>query len=111
MVQSRESETISKGHKMRLSSLGLLCLFQTPLVESSSSALTFNQHEFADKLVDALYEEVNACSSSLGTSMAFSLLYPSADITNQVEMQAVFGYPSSQTHRQLLWLMSISFQT
>lgn len=35
--------------------------------------------------------------------MAFSLLYPSADTTNQVEMQAVFGYPSTQTHRQLLW--------
>ena len=88
-----------ESHKMRLSGLLLLLL---PLVDSSTT-LTSNQHGFADKFVDALYEEENECSSSLGVSMAFSLIYPSADTANQVEMQDVFGFPSTESHRQLLW--------
>jgi serpin B len=65
--------------------------------------LSEEQTVFADALSSELYTQENECTSSLGVSIAFSLIYPSATGQSLVEMQEVFGYPSSETNLQLVW--------
>ena len=81
-----------------------LLLRWMPYVGSSTpSALSSNQHSFAHELTKALYSHKNECTSSLGISMSFSLIYPGGDVTAQEQMQRVFGYPSDESHRRLVW--------
>lgn len=62
-----------------------------------------NFPSFADALTKQLYQQPNECTSALGISMAFSLIYPSASGESLSEIQSVLNYPVQENHRQLLW--------
>ena len=61
-----------------------------------------SHQQFADELTSRLYTNSNECSSSLGISMAFSLIYPgtTTDVALD-EVQTTFGYPTNNL--QLVW--------
>jgi len=61
-----------------------------------------NQQKFADDLTKILYTEPNECTSSLGVSMAFSLVYPGATNDGITEIKNTFGYPDG-SNLQLVW--------
>ena len=61
-----------------------------------------NQQSFADELTSNLYTKANECSSALGVSMAFSLVYPGCTDDGITEIQAVMGYPDGM-NMQLVW--------
>mmetsp|Transcript_6346 Transcript_6346/g.13979 ORF Transcript_6346/g.13979 Transcript_6346/m.13979 type:complete len:530 (-) Transcript_6346:2192-3781(-) len=61
-----------------------------------------HQQTFADKLTSKLYNNANECSSALGVSMAFSLLYPACTGSALTELQAALGYPTNHL-QQLAW--------
>ena len=68
-----------------------------------------NSHqEFADHLTTELYlmngneDNVNQCSSALGVSLAFSLIYPSAIGDAEMQIRKVFGYPT-ESQKTLVW--------
>jgi serine protease inhibitor len=89
-----------------LSSAAVLVLNRSLLftgAQASSSLMMEKQSLFADELVSKLYQNPNECTSALGISMAFGLIYPSATGTSLTEMQDILGYPSSETNLQLLW--------
>lgn len=74
----------------------------TPMmVLGATTELVANHRDFADQLVADLYQADNECTSSLGISMAFDLVFQAADLTNHLEMQKVFGYPADAT--SLVW--------
>lgn len=73
--------------------------FQLSLV--SAQQLVVTQRGFADNLTASLYENVNECTSSLGVSMAFSLVYPSMINDSKCQVENVFGFPGDQS--QLVW--------
>ncbi|GAX25365.1 serpin B [Fistulifera solaris] len=54
---------------------------------------------FSDNLSAEMYsEETNDCTSSLGISMAFDLLYTSAIGESKTEMESVFGFSEPKLH-------------
>lgn len=60
---------------------------------------------FADSLTTELYsisDSDNECTSSLGVSMAMSLVYPSAISDSEVQLRTTFGYPADM-QSTLLW--------
>lgn len=61
-----------------------------------------NQQQFADSLTKILYTEPNECTSSLGVSVAFSLIYPGATFSGITEIKDTFGYPDG-SNLQLVW--------
>eukprot|EP00984_Skeletonema_dohrnii_P006932 scaffold2472_cov209-Skeletonema_dohrnii-CCMP3373.AAC.4 len=61
-----------------------------------------NQQKFADDLTKILFTEPNECTSSLGVSMAFSLVYPGATNDGISEIKNTFGYPDG-SNLQLVW--------
>jgi len=61
-----------------------------------------NQQKFADDLTKILFTEPNECTSSLGVSMAFSLVYPGATNEGITEIKNTFGYPDG-SNLQLVW--------
>jgi len=61
---------------------------------------------FADFLTSELYSggsSSNECSSSLGVSMAFSLVYPAASGESEVQIREVLKYPSNSQSQGLIW--------
>jgi serine protease inhibitor len=93
------------AHLLRTSALLVVevSLLFSGAVQAASSPLMEQQRLFADELVSKLYQNPNECTSALGISMAFSLIYPSATGTSLTEMQDILGFPSSETNLQLLW--------
>lgn len=68
--------------------------------------LVNTQRMFADSLTAELYSNKNSndCTSALGVSMAFDLIYPSATGQALEDMQKVFGYsPDDQGAEGLQW--------
>lgn len=65
-------------------------------------ALHVNQRAFADSLTSKLYENENDCTSALGVSMAFSLIYPAMTGNSYSQVQNAFGYPADNKS-QLVW--------
>jgi len=61
-----------------------------------------NHQKFADDLTKILFTEPNECTSSLGVSMAFSLVYPGATNDGITEIKNTFGYPDG-SNLQLVW--------
>ena len=58
--------------------------------------------KFADELTSLLYTKENECSSALGVSMAFSLIYPGSTNSATDEIRDTLGYPEGST-MQLMW--------
>jgi serine protease inhibitor len=83
--------------------LSLVLLCHIDEVSGQPSALIYNQRDFADDVLRSLYTRDNECSSMLGLSMAFGLLYPSAVGESLTEMQQVFGFPPTEGNLQLVW--------
>jgi len=72
------------------------------LATATADEMVSGDHQsFADSLTSVLYEKPNECTSSLGLSMAFSLVYPSSTGATTVQIRDVLGYPESQ--QQLVW--------
>jgi serine protease inhibitor len=69
---------------------------------ASANVEPSNQQSFADELTSNLYTKANECSSALGVSMAFSLVYPGCTDDGITEIQDVMGYPDD-TNMQLVW--------
>lgn len=61
-----------------------------------------NHQEFADDLVSIIYTKDNECSSALGVSMAFSLIYPGCDGDSIDQIRETLHYPEG-TNMQLVW--------
>ena len=57
---------------------------------------------FSDALTAELYSQDNECSSTLGVSMAFSLIYPGSTGNSTIQIRDVMGYPSGDKF-QLVW--------
>ncbi|CAB9496878.1 Leukocyte elastase inhibitor [Seminavis robusta] len=88
---------------MMKSATCLLLLAAGSLQSNAQTAV--DNAPFADALTGELYEEgSNDCTSSLGVSMAMSLVYPSAVSNSDSELQirTVLGYPSD-SQSTLLW--------
>jgi len=76
-----------------------------------ASLVNSNAHQtFADELTTNLYIKANECSSALGVSMAFSLIYPGCTGDAIDQLRNVFGYPadddssnSNNNNMQLVW--------
>lgn len=82
----------------------LLTLAHLWLVGASQGG-TVDNAPFADDLTKELYNVTkNECTSSLGVSMAMSLVYPAAEKNSSTELQMryVLGYPEKSQSR-LLW--------
>ena len=63
---------------------------------------------FADDLTAKLYTNKNECSSALGVSMAFSLIYPGCTGDGIMQIRDTLGYPSASdtnnnNNMQLVW--------
>lgn len=58
---------------------------------------------FADGLVAGIYDKPNECSSALGVSMCFGLVYPGASGTCAAQIQSTLQYPADSTQSSLLW--------
>ena len=58
--------------------------------------------KFADELTSILYTNENECTSALGVSMAFSLIYPGSTGNGIDEIRDTLGYPSG-SNLQLVW--------
>ena len=61
-----------------------------------------SHQQFADELTSILYTKPNECTSALGVSMAFSLIYPGCTGAGIEQLRDVLGYPES-TNLQLIW--------
>ena len=70
--------------------------------DNASTMNPANQQKFSDDLTKILYTEPNECTSSLGVSMAFSLVYPGATNDGITEIKNTFGYPDG-SNLQLVW--------
>ena len=57
---------------------------------------------FADDLTSKLYKNDNECTSALGVSMAFSLIWPGCSGDAIDEVRETLGYPSG-TNMRLVW--------
>jgi serpin B len=66
-----------------------------------ATQLAGEQRVFADNLTANLYVKENECTSSLGVSMAFSLVYPSMVNDSKSQVEAVMGFPGNQS--ELAW--------
>ena len=74
---------------------------QAPL-DKPATMNSVKQQTFADDLTEILFMEPNECTSSLGISMAFSLVYPGATNDGITQMKNTFGYPDG-SNLQLVW--------
>jgi len=61
-----------------------------------------DQQMFADELTSTLYTNANECSSALGVSMAFSLIYPGSTGDGLEEIRDTLYYPEGSNMR-LVW--------
>jgi len=59
----------------------------------SANVKPSKQQSFADELTSILYTKENECTSALGVSMAFSLVYPGCTGDGITEIREVMGYP------------------
>ena len=78
-----------------------LLLTAIPLLVAGDSIST-NHRGFADALTANLYGKENECSSALGVSMAFSLIYPGSTGNSTDQIRDVMGYPNG-TQLRLVW--------
>ena len=79
-------------------------LMSTSLLTAAADPpeINTNHATFADALTSNLYTNDNECSSALGVSMAFGLIYPSGTGNSADQIRNVFGYPSG-SQLQLVW--------
>ena len=72
-----------------------------------AAAAEIDHAPFADGLTTELYStnDDNDCTSSLGVSMALSLVYPSAVADAEEQLRTVLGFPTptEQQSQQLVW--------
>jgi len=79
----------------------ILALLAIPQLISAQAVDPKSHQQFADNLTSILYENSNECSSALGVSMAFSLLYPGSTNEGISQIRDSFNYPSNNL--QLVW--------
>ena len=72
------------------------------LCSSNAQVNPAEHQEFADALTPLLYEKPNECSSALGVSMAFSLIYPGSTNDGITEIEDTFNYPGGDIMK-LVW--------
>ena len=71
----------------------LLNLVLAKPAASATGGVDSTQHRsFSDQLTSQIYSNPNEFSSSLGVSMAFSLVYPGSTNGAVDEIRSVFGY-------------------
>mmetsp|Transcript_116770 Transcript_116770/g.183622 ORF Transcript_116770/g.183622 Transcript_116770/m.183622 type:complete len:475 (-) Transcript_116770:104-1528(-) len=58
---------------------------------------------FADSLTAKLYSNDNECSSALGVSMCFGLVYPGADGDCAQQIKSTLRFPDTATQTALVW--------
>jgi len=83
-----------------------LFVFFVPRAVAVALDSTASHRSFADSLTvrpGGLWAdgEPNVCSSSLGISMAFDIVYPGSSGTSQTQLRDTFGYPA--VGEQLVW--------
>ena len=107
--KSTSTATTSKNTAaINLLLLNLLVLAQPA---ASAGGVDSTQHRvFSDQLTSQIYSTPNEFSSSLGVSMAFSLVYPGSTNDAVDEIRDVFGYLNddndndvSNNNMQLVW--------
>lgn len=80
------------------------CITLLFLVTVSIRAGDVPSHKlFADGLTAKLYVESNECSSALGVSMCFGLVYPGARGDCASQIKSTLHYPDSVTQTSLVW--------
>lgn len=76
-----------------------------PTITSEATMIPINMADhqmFADELTSTLYTKPNECSSALGVSMAFSLIYPGSTDDGLEEIRDTLYYPEGSNVR-LIW--------
>jgi len=72
-------------------------------VAAPTEPMNATEHQmFADELTGIMYANENECSSALGVSMAFSLIYPGSTGDGIEEIQDTFRYPEG-SNMHLVW--------
>ena len=75
-----------------------------PTPTSAQQVVDPAEHQaFADDLVAILYTNANECSSALGVSMAFSLVWPGCTGDAIGQVRDALGYPHGSSNMQLVW--------
>lgn len=81
-----------------------LCITLSLLITLSIGAGDVPDHKlFADGLTAKLYVKSNECSSALGASMCFGLVYPGAHGDCATQIKNTLYYPDSSTQTSLVW--------
>ena len=87
------------GCRQRICIALLLGLLWGIATAAADGELVAAQLSFADALTFELYDRENECTSALGVSMAFDLIYPSATGQARLDLEAVFGFSSSSSEQ------------
>ena len=74
----------------------------TTTTTTTEATLATKHRSFADELTASMYTKENECSSALGVSMAFSLIYPGSTNNATDEIRDTLGYPEG-SNMQLVW--------
>merc|ERR1719464_444967 len=74
-----------------------------PLAAAQDHVDPHDHQKFADDLTALIYTRVNECSSSLGVSMAFSLVYPGCTGDAIAQVRDTLHYPAASGNQQLIW--------
>ena len=94
---------------------GALILLWTSAAQQyvKAEVSTVSHRKFADDITNELYlfssssdggnDGENHCSSTLGISMAFSLIYPASTGESENQIRSVFGYPQTGQSSSLVW--------
>mmetsp|Transcript_33972 Transcript_33972/g.62491 ORF Transcript_33972/g.62491 Transcript_33972/m.62491 type:complete len:90 (-) Transcript_33972:161-430(-) len=80
------TEVIQMAADHRALIVGLVLLASSQGNATAALANPNRHRSFADELTTILYTKENECSSSLGVSMAFSLIYPGSRGCTILEM-------------------------
>ncbi|KAL3822074.1 hypothetical protein ACHAXA_000142 [Cyclostephanos tholiformis] len=85
--------------------LVLLVALSTHRTPARAAVVDPADHQaFADDLAAILHTKSNECSSALGVSMAFSLVWPGCTGEEAIgQVRDVLGYPADSTNMQLVW--------
>ena len=89
------------GYQVAIGLLLLASKHRQSTVEAS--LVDYIKHQaFSDALTSVIYKNENECSSALGVSLAFSLIYPGCTGKAVREVQDVLGYLSGPKEH-LVW--------
>mmetsp|Transcript_18545 Transcript_18545/g.29105 ORF Transcript_18545/g.29105 Transcript_18545/m.29105 type:complete len:496 (+) Transcript_18545:144-1631(+) len=99
---------ISKKQPASISLLALLNLLVLAQPAAAGGVDSAQHRLFSDQLTSQIYSNPNEFSSSLGVSMAFSLIYPGSTNDAVDEIRTVFGYlddndDGSSNNMHLVW--------